>query len=121
MERFIPGWSNIQPFGHEEDQGRQLIEEGWRDFKTRMFAANISDQQIRNDEAVAQAVKYAARYVLLRYRYESGGVDQAIYETARDEYVGLLNSLFTVTSRVAIGTGTGGGGSRPAPPGLWRR
>lgn len=121
MENFLGNWSGVLPRDHRKDQGRKLIDEGYRMFKMDMLSADIPDQQIRNQETVDQIVKHAATVILQRSRVYDGSLDPALLEDARGQYSSLLDRMFRVAGRVSIGVDETGAGARVSAPGIWSR
>jgi len=121
MELFVGNWSGKVPMDHRTDQGRGLIDEGYRMFKMDLLASDIPDQQIRNTEVVNHIVKHAAAVVLHRTRFYEQGGDPGPLEDARKEYDSLIDRMFRVEGKVSIGYDESGAGARSEAPGIWSR
>lgn len=120
MEAFHPLWHSMLPSNHRDDGGIDLIDAGWERVQDDLMALDIPDQQLRNNDALQRITRYAAARQLHYTKYQAGG-DIERYQLADSEYQGMLSKLFRVTTKVAIGTGSGGAGTRENPGGVWRR
>lgn len=120
MESFLPGWRDMLPHMHQDDGGQALIDEAYRDVKARMHGAGLPDDQVRNGEAMAQAVKYAAQALMMRSKSYTGG-DPLLAQEAKNEYVAYMAQFFTVVSKAAVATGASGAATMVPARGLWSR
>lgn len=121
MALYLGTWEDQLPLYHRSDQGRGLINEGYRLLQADLLAIDVPDQQLRNQEAVDEAVKRATNVVLQRSRYYSGQVESEALDRAVEEYNGYFNRVFAVSSRVALSTSTTGAGTKVSATGIWSR
>jgi hypothetical protein len=121
MNDLHPGWLDELSSDYQEDQGRGLIDEAYRQLKIALYSDGKADQAIRNAEALDELVRHRAYLSALRNRILSGGtVSPEAQKIATDLYTEAYNNLIR-EPKVPFAAG-GGGGSAPARRApLWTR
>jgi hypothetical protein len=123
MVKFYDAWERTLPRNSREDGGQSVIDAAYERFEDDLTAIGVPDQQVRNRDVTGRIVRYAARRELLLQQWLSGG-DAGILErftTADQEYNGMFDKLFRVTSKVATGVSTAGDGTHTTATGVWSR
>lgn len=123
MESVFPGWLRMLPQEHRGDAGARLLEEAMRRVGIDLHAADIPDEQVRNQEVLDEAVKRAAVVVLLRAKMRSGGdlVAETALADALEDYNGLINRLFRVEAKVPVATTSASAAHIVSGTGVWSR
>lgn len=105
--RKFPSWLETLPSYHRDDQGRELIEEAFREVKYDLYQELKADQSIRNREVMNELVTLRAGYIA------------APSEENRLRYQNRFTQLLHFT-KVAQSTDTGAASVMPFTP-AWRR
>jgi len=121
MVKFFPGWKNILPTYHQEDNGRSIIGEAYQQLKFDLYSHGLPDEMARDREAVDELVKFKARELLLFQRFFETGQGAEMAEEGKLQYQTRLDSLITITAKVPFASGTGGSATQIEVPSIWSR
>lgn len=110
MERRFPGWLNALPHNHFEDQGRAIIEEGYKLLRVAFHRVGLADESIRNAEIVDHLVTFKAHEHAMYLAFLAGGPLER-WEAARSLFSVEWEGLIGTTLKTDVQTDDGGAGS----------
>ncbi len=107
IEAMQPGWMDSLPSDHYKDQGRRLIDDGYRGVKVDLHQIDLSASAIAESEIVDELVRYKALSLGEWARFMAGVGDETRATAADKRYSTRLDSLIRIVSRVPVRDTTG--------------
>lgn len=113
-----PGWLNRLPVEHQDDRGRELIDDAYSDFSFDLHRRKIPAEMLRNREVVNHMVKLRALMNESQNRAALSG-DPLGYEIDREAYLAALDGL--IPDKTDIAADASGAGAKITAVGIWEK
>lgn len=107
VESLLPGWLDMLPTDHREDQGRKLIDEAYRAVRIDLHQIDMAGSSIAESEIVDELVRYRAVELGEWARFLSGNGPQDRADAAAKRYQTRFDSIVRIVTRVPVRDDTG--------------
>lgn len=116
VDAMWPGYRDILPTYHQEDEGQRLIGEAFQQVRWDMRASDVDDAALRDADWIDRAVMLRFGVLLAEI-----GTNAELIEMREKRYREFFDKTFRVTTKVDQSTDTSGAGvAAPALP-LWTK
>lgn len=115
LDAMLPGYSDMLPVFHREDEGRKLLDEAYQQVRWDLTASDINDAAVRDEDAINRATMLRFAVILA----EAQGPD--ILEMRERRYREFFDRVFRVTAKIAVSPDASGSARRVPALGLWSK
>ena len=101
IESMLPGWLDMLPTDHRNDQGRRLIDEAYRAVKFDLHQVWTADEQVSNSEVVDELTRYKTLELTALGNAMRMG-DDGRYTVSKAAYQSRLDQLARITPKIPV-------------------